>query len=105
MSRPEIKNISLYQKENQRHIFGHPVLLGRRWPSSRTLGGLRWTLKLRRTSVTEAYGKDVSSWRPRTHIQYGLLRCGIDGLSIDTGNTRALSRLSQEQETGQGGAR
>ena len=33
---------------------------GRR-PSSRTLGGLRWTLTLRLTSAAEAYGKDVWS--------------------------------------------
>jgi hypothetical protein len=33
---------------------------GRR-PSSRTLDGLRWTLRLRKTSATAAYGKSVWS--------------------------------------------
>ncbi|MET3845191.1 sorbitol-specific phosphotransferase system component IIA [Bradyrhizobium sp. OAE829] len=27
--KPEIKNISVYQKENQEYVFGHPVLLRR----------------------------------------------------------------------------
>src|SRR5258705_5878637 len=35
---------------------------GRR-PSSRTLGGVRWTLRLRLTSAAEAYGEVVWSWR------------------------------------------
>jgi len=32
-----------------------------RWPSSRTLGGSRWTPMLRLTSAAEAYGKDAWS--------------------------------------------
>ena len=39
-----MKNISVYQKANQGYLFGHPVPLRGRRPSSRTLGGLRWTL-------------------------------------------------------------
>ncbi|WP_212442906.1 hypothetical protein, partial [Bradyrhizobium sp. AUGA SZCCT0431] len=37
VSSPEIKNISLFPKANQGHIFGHPVPLRGRRPSSRTL--------------------------------------------------------------------
>jgi len=59
-----IKNISVYQNENQVHIFAHPVPLRGRRPSSRTLDGLRWTLMSRRRNATKAYGKTVWSWRP-----------------------------------------
>ncbi|MET3845462.1 hypothetical protein ABIE49_007540 [Bradyrhizobium sp. OAE829] len=44
MSSSKIKNISVYQNENKGYIFGHPVPLRGRRPSSRTLDGLRWTL-------------------------------------------------------------
>ena len=44
MLSPRIKNIAVYQNENQVHIFAHPVPLRGRRPSSRTLDGLRWTL-------------------------------------------------------------
>jgi hypothetical protein len=33
--------------------------------SSRTCGGMRWTRELRLTSVTDADGEDVWSWRPK----------------------------------------
>ena len=40
----EIKNISVFQKANQAHIFAIPSHSEGRRPSSRTLDGLRWTL-------------------------------------------------------------
>ena len=49
---------------NQWFILPIPSWSEGRRPSSRTLGGERWTLMLRRRNATEAYGKTVWSWRP-----------------------------------------
>src|SRR3977135_2577584 len=38
--------------------------------SSRTRGGMRWTRKLRLTSVTRADGEDVSFWRPTLALSF-----------------------------------
>ena len=62
VSRPEMKNISLFRSANQWHIYRHPV------PTQRGVGhrhergtGMRWTRRLQLTSAAEAYGKDVWS--------------------------------------------
>ena len=48
MSSPSRKNILIFRNRKSDYIPRHPVPLRGRRPSSRTLGGLRWTLMSRR---------------------------------------------------------
>jgi len=47
--------------------------------SSRPCGEMRWTLMLRLTSVTEAYGEVVWSWRPDAGVK---LRGSIRAMTV-----------------------
>jgi hypothetical protein len=58
---PESKIFLFSLPPNQGHILSIPSCSEGRWPSSRTLGGSRWTPMLRLTSAAEAYGKDAWS--------------------------------------------
>ena len=62
MSSPELKNISLFPKCEQWHIYRHPVPLRGAYHDRHERGtGMRWTPKLRQTIAADAYGKGVWS--------------------------------------------
>ena len=60
------KIFRLTRRANQHYEVrpSHPMR-GADRESSRTRGGMRWTRELRLTSVTDADGEDVWSWRPK----------------------------------------
>ena len=56
-----IENISVYRNIKSVLCITHPVLFRGALANVATLGGSRWTWRLRLTRAAEAYGKDVWS--------------------------------------------
>jgi hypothetical protein len=61
VSTPEIKNIALFQKSDQWHIYAHPALSRGALAIVTNVGRVAVDADVTETTVAEAYGEDVWS--------------------------------------------